>query len=89
MHFYPRYDAVAVLEMPAVTFFALLNECYRLIYADALLAAHIGDLAHMEPPDRKKFYRQLEWASMHPSDILKPEGQGSTPNEIKKLLGGK
>ncbi len=88
MRMYPAYKLRDVLEEFAVTFFFLLNEGYRLQYADALLIAHIGDLPNMEDKDRKNFYKNLEWASMHPSDILKPEGEGSSPAAIKKLLGG-
>lgn len=85
---YPAYKLRDVLDEYAIVFFSLLNEGYRLIYADALLQAQIGDLPHMEKADREAFYRNLEWASMHPSDILKPSGKGSTPAELKKILGG-
>jgi hypothetical protein len=89
MRFYPAYTRLMVLEEYAVSFFALLNEAYRLRYVDALLKAQIGDLPNMNETDRKHFYQQLEWAGMHPSDILKPTGNSSNPDEIKKLLGGK
>lgn len=88
MHMYPTYKANDVLNEYAVTFFALLNEGYRLRYSDALLAAQISDLPQMDKEERKKFYRNLEWASQHPSDILKSSGDGSTPTDIKKLLSG-
>lgn len=89
MRFYPGYKVSDVLTEYAITFFALLNEGYRLHYAEAMLAGHIADLPYLKAEDRKKFYRQLEWASQHPSDILKPASQGSDPQEIKRLLGGK
>lgn len=88
MQMYPAYKRRDVLEEYAVAFFALLNEGYRLRYAAALLQGHLNDLPQMDQSAREKFYRQLEWASMHPSDILKPSGEGSSPAEIKKLLGG-
>jgi hypothetical protein len=89
MEMYPAYKAVDVMDEYAITFFALLNEGYRIRYENALLAAQIADLPYLKPEDRKSFYRQIEWASQHPGDILKPSGQGSDPAEIKKLLGGK
>lgn len=88
MAMYPSYKLREVLDEYAITFFALLNEGYRVKYADAMLAAQIGDLPSMQPADRKQFYKNLEYASTHPSDILKPSGEGSSPADIKKLLGG-
>lgn len=88
MQMYPAYKLCDVLDEYAVTFFALLNEGYRLKYANALLQGQLNDLPNMKDADRKKFYQQLEWASQHPGDILKPVGEGSSPSEIKKLLGG-
>ncbi len=89
MQMYPSYQLTDVLNEYAVSFFALLNEGYRLRYEYALLMAHIGDLPAMEKGDREKFYKNLEWASMHPADIIKPSGSGSSPTDIKKLLNGK
>lgn len=88
MRFYPAYKLADVLDEYAVVFFALLNEAYRIRYDDAMLAAQISDLPHMEKSGRDEFYRNLKWASMHPSDILKTDGEGSSPTDIKKLLGG-
>lgn len=88
MRMYPGYKRQDVLDEYAISFFALLNEGYRLRHGDALLAAQISDLPGMEQADRKKFYQQLEWASQHPGDILRPEGGGSSPADIKKLLNG-
>lgn len=88
MWMYPAYKLHDVMDEYAVTFFALLNEGYRLRYAAALLQAQIGDLPQMEKADRQKFYRNLEWAATHPGDILKPDSTGSSPAQIKKLLGG-
>lgn len=88
MRFYPRYDRQAVLDEFAVSFFALLNEGYRLQFAHYKMLGHIADLPQTKSDERAKFYKNLEWASMHPGDILKPDGSGSSPAEIKKLLGG-
>lgn len=88
MQMYPAYKLRDVLDEYAVTFFALLNEGYRLKYGNALLQAQIGDLPSMDQTERSKFYKNLRWASMHPSDILKTDGEGSSPTEIKRLLGG-
>lgn len=87
MRWYHYGSVAAVMNEYAVTFFALLNEGYRLMHADLLLQAHIGDLPHMKPEDRRKLYREIEWASQHPSDILNLDEQGSSPSQIKKLLG--
>jgi|GEM_PF-4863523 len=87
MRMYPAYKLHDVLDEYAITFFALLNEGYRLKYADAQLLAQIADLPHMDKDNRARFYKNLEWASTHPSDILKSSGKGSSPAEIKKMLG--
>lgn len=74
--------------MPAISFFALLNEGYRLAHYHYLMLAQLSDLPRMDKEARQNFYNNLEWASMHPSDILKPSGEGSSPTDIKKALGG-
>lgn len=89
MRMYPAYQLRDVLNEFAVTFFALLNEGYRIRYSDAIMSAQLADLPHMKAEERKEFYQQMEWASMHPSDILKSSDEGSNPAEIKKLLGGR
>lgn len=89
MRMYPAYKLSDVIEEYAITFYSLLNEGYRLRYSFLLLQANIVDLPHMKTEDRKNFYRELKWASMHPNDILKPMSEGSSKSEIKKLLGGK
>lgn len=88
MRMYPAYKLRDVLDEYAITFFALLNEGYRLMHGEYLMLAQIGDLPQMTAEDRRNFYKNLEWASTHPSDILKPTGEGSSPADIKKLLGG-
>lgn len=87
MRMYPAYKREDVLNEYAISFLALLNEGYRLMRSEDLIQARISDLPHMDQDSRKKFYRELEWAATHPSDILKPSGTGSSPAEIKKLLG--
>lgn len=88
MFFYPAYNVQDVLQEYAVRYFALLAEGYRLYYADIMLKAQVGDLPHMKAEERKQFYKNLEWASMHPSDILSSNGDNSSEADIKKLLGG-
>lgn len=88
MRLYPAYKLRDVLDEYAITFFALLNEAYRLKHGDYLMLAQLADLPNMEAKDRKVFYRNLEWASTHPADILKSDGKGSNPTDIKKLLQG-
>lgn len=88
MRFYPSYKRADVLNEYAITFFALLNEAYRLKYDDYLMLAQLSDLPHMDKDQRTRFYKNLEWASMSPGDILKTDSEGSSPAEIKKLLGG-
>lgn len=89
MRMYPSYKRRDVLDEYAISFFALLNEGYRLMFEHYKMLAHISDLPHIDDKSaREGFYRSLEWASQHPNDILKPSGEGSSPAEIKKLLGG-
>lgn len=88
MRMYPAYRLRDVLGEYAITFFALLNEGYRLQNKHYLMLAQLGDLPHMDSKNRINFYKQLEWASTPPSDILKTNGEGSSPAEIKKILQG-
>lgn len=88
MRMYPSYKLRDVLNEYAITFFALLNEGYRLKYADYIMLAQIAELSEHDNNYREQFYKNLEYASTYPSDILKPSGTGSSPADIKKLLGG-
>lgn len=85
---YPAYKRRDVLEEYAITFFALLNEGYRIKARHYQMLAQISDLPSLKELDRKTIYRTLEWAATDPSDILKPSSQGSSDAEIEKLLGG-
>lgn len=89
MRFYPAYKLRDVLNEYAVTFFALLNEGYRLQYGDYQILSQISDLPNMKNEDRKQFYQNLKWASTHPSDILKSSDTSSSPADIKRILSGK
>lgn len=89
MRLYPAYTLRMVLAEYAITFFALLNEGYRLQYNNFQMLAQISDLPNMEASDRRQFYKNLEWASTHPSDILNSSGESTDPTEIKRILGGK
>lgn len=86
MQMYPAYKLHDVLELPAISFFSLLNEGYRLHHTRLIELAHISDVPHMDKQARTEFYKNLEYASTHPSDILKPDSAGSSPEEIKKAL---
>lgn len=88
MRLYPAYKLHDVMNEYAVTFFSLLNEGYRLKYSDYIMLAQLNDLPHMDKQNRNKFYKNLEWAATHPSDILNSSGESSSPAEIKKLLQG-
>lgn len=85
---YPAYKAAEAMHLYALTFFSLLNEGYRVRYGAAILAAQIADLPQMSKEDRQEFYNKLEYAAMHPSDILRTDGAGSSDTDIKKVLGG-
>lgn len=62
MRFY-SYKTDEVLNEYAVTFFALLNDMFR-IKADELLdLATIGALPHLEPNESKKILEHLERTS--------------------------
>lgn len=87
MQFYPAYKAVDVMKMPAISFFALLNEGYRIKYANAKLSAHIAMLPLLTDETRTKFLQELDWASKSPSDILTSDDEASSQSDIKKLLG--
>jgi hypothetical protein len=88
MQMYPAYKLQDVLSEYAITFFALLNQGYRLRYKNYLMLAGISDLPQADKSHREQFYRNLEWAATDPSDILSSSGKGSTDAEIKKALGG-
>lgn len=88
MRMYPAYRLADVLQEYAISFFALLNEGYRLRYVDAQLLVQIADMPHMKKEDREKVFRNMKWAATHPGDILKSSGSASSPEDIKKLFGG-
>lgn len=88
MRMYPAYTLRDVLDEYAITFYALLNEGYRQMHERYLILSQISDLPYMDEDTRARFYNDLNFATIHPSDILKPSGEGSSPAEIKKTLGG-
>lgn len=88
MQMYPAYKLRDVLDEYAITFFALLNEGYRIRFKNYQILAQISDLPHADKSNRDTFYRNLEWATQDPSDILKTNSDGSSDAEIKKALGG-
>lgn len=88
MTMYPAYRYRDILEEYAITFYALLLEGYRIRHKHYETLAVIAELPSADPDYKKEYYRNLQYATMYPGDILKQEGQGSSPTEIKKLLGG-
>jgi hypothetical protein len=86
LQMYPAYTVPTVLNEYAITFFALLNEGYRLRSENAMLLTQISAFPNMEKKDQDQFYKNLEWATLAPSDILNT-GEGSSDADIKKLLG--
>lgn len=85
---YPGYKLRDVLSENAITFFALLNDGYRLQYINYIMLSRIADLPNSDKSARTEFYRQLQWASKHPSDILNEDEPSSSSSDIGKLLGG-
>lgn len=88
MQFYSAYKVQDVLDLYAVTFYALLNEGYRKQALQRQWIARLNDYPHLNTDDRKRLANELQWAATHPSDILNTSGSGSTDAEIKKALGG-
>lgn len=85
---YPGYQRpLNVLNEYAVTFFAMLNEGYRLRNERDLMLANIVILPHMDKKDSEAFLRKLSWAASNPDDILDSSGDASTPDEIRRFLG--
>lgn len=85
---YPSYRPREVLEEYAIVFFTMLNEGYRQQAQHYLMVANIVRIPSSTPESTEKFLRELEWAATDTDDILKPVGKGSSPAEIKKVLGG-
>lgn len=88
MTMYPAYTYKDVVAEYAITFWALLSEGYRIRNKNYETLAVIAELPGTDPKLRAEFHRNLQYASTHPGDILKPDGQGSGKAQIKKLLGG-
>lgn len=88
MAMYPAYRFIDLVEEYATTFYALLSEGYRIRNKYYRTLAAISDLPNAPQEAKDEFYRNLEYASMQPGDILKPKGTYSSPSDIKKMLGG-
>lgn len=88
MQMYPSYRLRDVLDEYAITFFSLLNEGYRQRFKHYDMLGRLADLPYMNKEQRFQFYKSLEWASTHPSDILKTSGKGADDDQIEKLLKG-
>lgn len=89
MRLYPAYKLRDVLDEYAVVFYSLLNEGYRQRSADYMAALAVSDFPQQDREHRMKLIKNLEWAAVHPADILNPGGKGSSDADIKKLLQGK
>lgn len=88
MHMYPAYKLRDVIEEYAISFFALLNEGYRIKFRHYRMLGTLNELPNAERRDKDRFYKQLEYAAAAPNDILKPESKGSSDEEIRRALGG-
>lgn len=89
MQMYPGYKPRDVLNEYAITFYALLNEGYRKQAEHYKMLAQLAAFDRWEAKDINDFIRELDWASKTTSDILSSSSnKGSTPDQIKKLLGG-
>ncbi len=88
MQMYPAYKLRDVLGEYAISFFALLNEGYRIKFRHYRMLGTLNELPHADRRDKDRFYKQLEYASTAPSDILKSNSKGSSDAEIRKALGG-
>lgn len=92
MRYFPAYQLRDVMEMYAISFFALLEEGYRQENVGLRTQAHIIMLPHLRKDARGKFLRQLDSAAQDLSDILRPStsATGSVEQseaELKRLLG--
>lgn len=87
---YKGYTLREAREEYAITFFALLHEGYKAKHRDYMMLINIHAVANgtIAESDRKIFLQQLEWAGQDPSDILGSDEDGSSTDEIKKILGG-
>lgn len=86
MQMYPAYTYRDVLDEYAIVFYGMLHAGWRLMHRNYLMLSQISDLPGYTEKDRKIFYKNLEWASMHPSDILKSSGEGSSLADVKKIF---
>ena len=88
MQMYPAYKLRDVLNEYAISIFTLLNEGYRQRFRHYRMLAQLTLLPNVKPRDRQHFFKELEWASSDPSDILKSSSRGSNDKDIEKLLRG-
>lgn len=90
MRMYPSYRLQDVLNEYAITFFALLNQGYRLRHEHYLMMCNIISFPHIEDDKaRRQFIAQLEWAIKEPGDILNNEDDEDNGIEQVKQLFGK
>ena len=85
---YPAYKLLDVMNEHAIVFFTLLNEGYRIKNAEYLTLANIALLPHVEAKGRDRWLKQLQWASIHPSDILNKSDDQTDSDQVKKFLKG-
>jgi hypothetical protein len=84
---YPGYGRPRdVLDEYARTFFAMLNEGYRQRYEHYYFLAELQHIPMMQDKYRKRYMKQLEWASKRPGDILNPSSAYATAEEVKKFF---
>lgn len=78
MQAYPQYSLRDALSEYATAFFSLLEEAYRLQFANYRMLANISLAPNMEDSDRIHFLESLDMASQDPRDILNQEEDDGT-----------
>lgn len=84
---YPGYTLRSALDEYAITFFALLDEGYRQKAKDYRMLAQLLMAPEMEPKAWKQLLKSLDAAGHDVGDILKPSGDYSGIEKLRKVLG--
>jgi hypothetical protein len=71
-----------------IRFVSMLNEGLRQMNAHYEMLAFIQLLPTATAEDREKFMQQLQWAAMHPDDILDSNSGDVDMNQVKELFRG-
>jgi hypothetical protein len=84
---YPGYKPREVLTEYAVTFFAMLNEGYRLEAENMLLQFQLSHPEMYSADDTKALLRQLQFASKEAGDILDSDEEATDLGKLNSILG--